>query len=123
MNIVFILLEARALTKSLKLLYFTIKRITRFNTEIHNILVKQGFGKQVHVIYVFLESRQTNTCSATDRFKIYLSPVGVKSHDTFIINVQAGAKPIRHVRQFNGFVTLNMTFIRNVVTGLKGTRG
>ena len=40
---------------------------------------------------------------ATDSFNIYLSPVGVKSLNKFVINWQAGAKLIRHVRQFNGF--------------------
>ena len=48
--------------------------------------------------------RQTNM--ATDSFNIYLSPVGVKSLNRFVINWQAGAKLIRHVRQYNGFVTL-----------------
>ena len=60
---------------------------------------------------------------ATDSFNIYLSPVGAKSLDRFVINWQAGAKLIRHVRQYNGFVTLNASAIKNVMTCLKGTRG
>ena len=46
--------------------------------------------------------RQTNM--ATDRFNIYLSPVGVKSLNRFVINWQAGAKLIRHAHEYNGFV-------------------
>ena len=65
--------------------------------------------------------RQTNM--ATDSFNIYLSPVGVTSLDRFAINWQAGAKLIRHVRQYNGFETLNVSAIKNVMTCLKGNRG
>ena len=65
--------------------------------------------------------RQTNM--TTDSFNIYLSPVGVKSLNRFVINWQAGAKLIRHVHEYNGFVTLNASTIKNVMTCLKGTRG
>ena len=54
--------------------------------------------------------RQTNM--ATDSFNIYLSPVGAKSLNRFVINWQAGTKLIRHVRQYNGFVTLNASAIK-----------
>ena len=56
---------------------------------------------------------------ATDSFNIYLSPiagVGVKSFDRLVINWQAGDKLIRHVRQYNGFVTLNASAIKNVMS-------
>ena len=65
--------------------------------------------------------RQTNM--ATDSFNIYLSPVGVKSLNRFVINWQAGAKLIRNAHEYNGFVTLNASTIKNVMTCLKGTRG
>ena len=62
-------------------------------------------------IYCFYGAiRQTNM--ATDSFNIYLSPVGVKSLNRFVINWQAGAKLIRHVRQYKGFVTLNASAIK-----------
>ena len=56
--------------------------------------------------------RSDKTNMATDSFNIYLSPVGVKSLDRFVINWQGGAKLIRHVRQYNGFVTLNTSAIK-----------
>ena len=65
--------------------------------------------------------RQTNM--ATDSFNIYLSPIGVKSLNRFVINWHAGAKLIRHAHEYNGFVTLNASTIKNVMTCLKGTRG
>ena len=60
---------------------------------------------------------------ATDSFNIYLSPVGVKSLDRFVINWQAGAKLIRHVRQYNGFVTLNASAIKKRHDMFKGNSG
>ena len=62
---------------------------------------------------------------ATDSFNIYLSPVGEKSLNRFVINWQAGAKLIRHVRQYNGFATLNALAIkkRHDVFKFKGNSG
>ena len=65
--------------------------------------------------------RQTNM--ATDSFNIYLSPVGVKSLNRFVINWQAGAKLIRHVQQYNGFVTLNASTIKKRHDVFKGNSG
>ena len=96
----------------------------RFNQGIHNILVERGIASE-NTAMLFMcfygAIRQTNM--ATDSFNIYLSPVGVKSLNRFVINWQAGAKLIRHVHEYNGFVTLNASTIKNVMTCLKGTRG
>ena len=96
----------------------------RFNQGIHNILVERGIASE-NTAMLFMcfygAIRQTNM--ATDSFNIYLSPVGVKSLNRFVINWQAGAKLIRHAHEYNGFVTLNTSTIKNVMTCLKGTRG
>ena len=98
----------------------------RFNKGIHNILVERGIASE-NTAMLFMcfygAIRQTNM--ATDSFNIYLSPVGVKSLNRFVINWQAGAKLIRHAHEYryNGFVTLNASTIKNVMTCLKGTRG
>ena len=96
----------------------------RFNKGIHNILVERGIASE-NTAMLFMcfygAIRQTNM--ATDSFNIYLSPVGVKSLNRFVINWQAGAKLIRHAHEYNGFVTLNASTIKNVMTFLKGTRG
>ena len=42
---------------------------------------------------------------------------------TCVINCQAGTKLIRHGEERDGFVTLNTAAIKNVMTGLKGSRG
>ena len=57
---------------------------------------------------------------ATDSFNIYLSPVGVKSLNRFVINWQAGAKLIRHAHEYNGFVTkcVNHTKRHDVFKGI-----
>ena len=96
----------------------------RFNQGIHNILVERGIASEntAMLFMCFYGSiRQTNM--ATDSFNIYLSPVGVKSLNRFVINWQAGAKLIRHAHEYNGFVTLNASTIKNVMTCLKETRG
>ena len=96
----------------------------RFNKGIHNILVERGItSENTAMLFICFYGAIRQTNMATDSFNIYLSPVGVKSFDRFIINWQAGAKLIRHVRQYNGFVTLNASAIKNVMTCLKGTRG
>ena len=77
----------------------------RFNKGIHNILVERAITSENMATGFYGAIWQTNM--ATDSFNIYLSPVGVKS----LVNWQAGAKLIRHVRQYNGFMTC-----------LKGTR-
>ena len=68
----------------------------RFNKGIHNILVERGIASE-NTAMLFMcfygAIRQTNM--ATDSFNIYLSPVGVKSLNRFVINWQAGAKLIR----------------------------
>ena len=96
----------------------------RFNQGIHNILVERGIASE-NTAMLFMcfygAIRQTNM--ATDSFNIYLSPVGVKSLNRFVINWQAGAKLIRHAHEYNGFVTLNASTIKNVMTCLKVTRG
>ena len=96
----------------------------RFNQGIHNILVERDIASE-NTAMLFMcfygAIRQTNM--ATDSFNIYLSPVGVKSLNRFVINWQAGAKHIRHAHEYNGFVTLNASTIKNVMTCLKGTRG
>ena len=96
----------------------------RFNQGIHNILVERGIAS-ANTAMLFMcfygAIRQTNM--TTDSFNIYLSPVGVKSLNRFVINWQAGAKLIRHAHEYNGFVTLNASTIKNVMTCLKGTRG
>ena len=98
--------------------------IMRFNQGVHNILVERGIASE-NTAMLFMcfygAIRQTNM--ATDSFNIYLSPVGVKSLNRFVINWQAGAKLIRHGHEYNGFVTLNASTIKNVMTCLKGTRG
>ena len=84
----------------------------RFNKGIHNILVERGIASENTAILFMCfygAIRQTNT--PTGSFNIYLSPVGAKSLNRFVINWQAGAKLIRHVRQYNGFVTLNASAI------------
>ena len=98
----------------------------RFNKGIHNILVERGIASE-NTAMLFMcfygPIRQTNM--ATDSFNIYLSPVGVKSLDRFIINWQAGAKLIRHAHEYNGFVTLNASTIkkRHDVFIIKGNSG
>ena len=96
----------------------------RFNQGIHNILVERGIASE-NTAMLFMcfygAIRQTNM--ATDSFNIYLSPVGVKSLNRFVINWQAGVKLIRHAHEYNGFVTLNASTIKNFMTCLKGTRG
>ena len=96
----------------------------RFNKVIHNILVERGIASE-NTVMLFMcfhgAIRQTNM--ATDSFNIYLSPVGVKSLNRFVINWQAVVKLIRHAHEYNGFVTLNASTIKNVMTCLKGTRG
>ena len=102
----------------------------RFNKGIHNILVERGIASE-NTVMLFMcfygAIRQTNM--ATDSFNIYLSPVGVKSLNRFVINWQAGAKLIRHVHEYNGFVTLlkcvNHKKRHDVFKGvpLRGTRG
>ena len=52
-----------------------------------------------------------------------LSHIGVKSLNRFVINWQAGAKLIRHVRQFNGFVTINTSAIKKPHDRFKGNSG
>ena len=85
----------------------------RFNKGIHNILFERGIASE-NTAMLFMcfygAIRQTNM--ATDSFNIYLSPVGAKSLNRFVINWQAGAKLIRHVRQYNGFMTLNASAIK-----------
>ena len=92
----------------------------RFNKGIHNILVERGIASE-NTAMLFMcfygAIRQTNIF--TDSFNIYLSPVGVKSLNRFVINWQA-AKLIRHAHEYNGFVTLNASTIKNVTTCLKG---
>ena len=101
----------------------------RFNKGIHTILVERGIASE-NTAMLFMcfygAIRQTNM--ATDSCNIYLSPVGVKSLNRFVINWQAGAKLIRHAHEYNGFVTLNeskyiWSTIKNVMPCLKGTRG
>ena len=95
----------------------------RFNKGIHNILVERGIASEntAMLFMCFYGSiRQTNM--ATDSFK-YLSPVGVKSLNRFVINWQAVVKLIRHAHEYNGFVTLDASTIKNVMTCLKGTQG
>ena len=96
----------------------------RFNKGIHNILVERGItSENMAMLFMCFYGAIRQSNMATDSFNIYLSPVGVKSLDRFVINWQAGAKLIRHVRQYNGFVTLNASAIKKVMTCLKGTRG
>ena len=96
----------------------------RFNKGIHSILFERGIASE-NTAMLFMcfygAIRQTNM--ATDSFNIYVSPVGVKSLNRFVINWQASAKLIRHAHEYNGFVTLNASTIQNVMTRLKGTRG
>ena len=96
----------------------------RFNKGIHNILVERGIASE-NTAMLFMcfygVIRQTNM--ATDCFNIYLSPVGVKSLNRFVINWQAGAILIRHVRQYNGFVTLNASSIKQCHDVFKGNSG
>ena len=95
----------------------------RFNKGIHNILVERGIASE-NTAMLFMcfygEIRQTNM--ATDSIKC-LSPVGVKSLNRFVIYWQAGAKLIRHVRQYNGFVTLNASAIKKRHDMFKGNSG
>ena len=96
----------------------------RFNQGIHNILVERGIASE-NTAMLFMcfygAIRQTNM--ATDSFNIYLSPVGVKSLNRFVINWQAGAKLIRHAHEYNGFVTLNASIIKNRHDVFKGNSG
>ena len=61
----------------------------RFNQGIHNILVERGIASE-NTAMLFMcfygAIRQTNM--ANDSFNIYLSPVGVKSLNRFVINWQ-----------------------------------
>ena len=95
----------------------------RFNKGIHNILVERGIASE-NTAMLFMcfygAIRQTNM--ATDSFSIYLSPVGVKSLNRFVINWQAGAKLIR-VHEYNGFVTLNASTIKKRHDVFKGSSG
>ena len=85
----------------------------RFNKGIHNILVERGItSENTAMLFMCFYGAIRQSNMATDSFNIYLSPVGVKSLDRFVINWQAGAKLIRHVRQYNGFVTLNVSAIK-----------
>ena len=95
----------------------------RFNKGIHNILVERGISENTAMLFMCFYGAIRQTNMATDSFNIYLSPVGVKSLNRFVINWQAGAKLIRHAHEYNGFVTLNASTITNVMTCLKGTRG
>ena len=96
----------------------------RFNQGIHNILVERGIASE-NTAMLFMcfygAIRQTNM--ATDSFNIYLSPVGVKSLNRFVINWQAGAKLIRHAHEYNGFVTLNASTIKKRHDVFKGNSG
>ena len=96
----------------------------RFNQGIHNILVERGIASE-NTAMLFMcfygEIRQTNM--ATDSFNIYVSPVGVKSLNRFVINWQAGAKLIRHAHEYNGFVTLNASTIKKRHDVFKGNSG
>ena len=96
----------------------------RFNKGIHNILVERGIASE-NTAMLFMcfygAIRQTNM--ATDSFNIYLSPVGVKSLNRFVINWQAGAKLIRHAHEYNGFVTLNASTIKKRHDVFKGNSG
>ena len=96
----------------------------RFNKGIHNILVERDIASE-NMAMLFMcfygAIRQTNM--ATDSFNIYLSPVGVKSLNRFVINWQAGAKLIRHAHEYNGFVTLNASTIKKRHDVFKGNSG
>ena len=96
----------------------------RFNKGIHNILVERGMASE-NTAMLFMcfygAIRQTNM--ATDSFNIYLSPVGVKSLNRFVINWQAGAKLIRHAHEYDGFVTLNASTIKKRHDVFKGNSG
>ena len=65
----------------------------RFNKGIHNIFIERGISSE-NTAMLFMcfygAIRQTNM--ATDSFNIYLSPVGAKSLNRFVISWQAGAK-------------------------------
>ena len=77
----------------------------RFNKGIHNILVERDItSENTAMLFMCFYGAIRETNMATDSFNIYLSPVGVKSLNRFVINWQAGAKLIRHVHEYNGFV-------------------
>ena len=61
-----------------------------FHKEIHNILVEQSFASEnMWMLFMSVQRVWRRTNSTPKSFNIYLSPVGVKSLDTFVINVQA----------------------------------
>ena len=65
----------------------------RFSKGIHNILVERGIASEnMGMLFMCFYGAIRQTNMATDSFNIYVSPVGVKSLNRFVINWQAGAK-------------------------------
>ena len=96
----------------------------RFNKGIHNILVERGIASEnTAMLFMCFYGAIRRTNMATDSFNIYLSPVGVKSLNRFVINWQAVVKLIRHAHEYNGFVTLNASNIKKRHDVFKGNSG
>ena len=71
----------------------------RFNKGIHNILVERGIASEnTAMLFMCFYGAIRLTNMATDSFNVYLSPVGVKSLNRFVIKIGKRAPNLSGMR-------------------------